>query len=695
MRKILNAMVFVFLLVLFIAVHSEQASADSSVTTLPNFHYANQDKTPSANTFIIRFGKDTVVDSITGAYKNGYLDTNWSTQVSSAMVRHVGFYHGKDVDVKITIQKSQNNLDGGSLKVGDPDYFLGIDIRGEMRVSYEFFGQDGQPLEVETAFNYQGLNSNKTIGFLNPDHTIKSIYANNPTNIVYYTGQDSNQNSWMYFTNHVQNIPYRHPTQSLEVATAPISRIDAVIHNNDSTTSSLVYYTDFLAPPEFSRAEAVSNTASRADQVELLATQTMPSMTKNSRMQQLQLDFGANLAEGKQYEIDHFSVTNFNGEDLTEKFVSTPLSKEEWLIEVKDPTDDHLYDTTLKYKLSLKWVGSAQQPVDEQLLQNNQLPLAFHVQTMINGEMNPMSEAVETINYLGEVTINLEDQNGETLQTPIIKKGYVTSAFDVTEEYPEIPGYYPVKNAPEDDRGIFLPESQNITHRYAKGEPIRFVLTKAEEPLKIPRFSHTRKLSFTINHAAKDSVSVLAKCGEAIQKLKTYPAGQSEINDTIDFKVPPDWLNKEVQFYVENNLTQRSNIEIRHLQVETGPELFLPASLSFGEQEIPAQNQTIPAANQEAVKIEDDSQLEESHWTIKVKEQVPLTSSQSNKLEKALSFQTSDQTFWLNDKDQVIWQGEGTQKLTEAGQFNLSLKPSDKIGSYQGVVLWTMEDAPQ
>ncbi|MGH2140667.1 hypothetical protein ACQ10D_14925, partial [Enterococcus faecalis] len=86
-----------------------------------------------------------------------YMAVSQTTNKSKALVKNVGFYEGKAVNLLVTLQRNKSNLDVESISFTE-SYFLGITIKDEMLVTYDFVDNYGQRLTIETAFNYYGLN---------------------------------------------------------------------------------------------------------------------------------------------------------------------------------------------------------------------------------------------------------------------------------------------------------------------------------------------------------------------------------------------------------------------------------------------------------------------------------------------------------------------------------------------------------
>lgn len=662
------------------------------LTDLGYFRWTNQTSTPAENTFLMRYGEQTTVEPIEGNVKSNIITVDRQTSVSSALIKKVGFYKGKEVNLKVTLKRNKSNLDGGSIYF-TKDYFLSIEISGEMVVTYDFLDSQGKPMTVETAFNYYGMNHNKYIGFQKPGTVIKYLYANNPTNILYDIWDGGGDDYWGYYKNVTVGIPWYDPRQNFEIATNPISKIMFMVHNNDSTPSSIDYRTEFLAKPEFSPAYAEDSTFETADQgVYVKAYQTIPDVSQWKKATAVQVSFHlAQIEQTRQYMPEKIKVTNFNGDDLTDLFTSE--SREENLvISAKDPSDGRLYDTVLQYHVYLKWIGD-QHPVDEAQISAGQLTLPFRVQTMLDGRSIDETSGQTLVNYMGKAKVIFEDEEKNSLLSPVEKNGVLTTAFDFTKEYPDIPGYIPMKNEKNADQGQFLPKEQTIMHLYRRILPLTFVLKNKENPWIISRFSKKAKLDFSFSHEERELVHLFAKCHGQEQEIKSYDNEETQAEGHLDFRVPDEWIGREVSFYLKSNLGRQSQEEKRRILIDHSPKLLLPERLNFGVQEIPANEKEIEATNQKEIQIEAIDQSAPSKWTIKVREEKPLTNTRNFQL-SPLEFVIQGKTTILTDADQSIWEGSGNAQLDSPDKIQLKLHPSDESGSYEGTLVWTLEDAP-
>ena len=49
----------------------------------------------------------------------------------------------------------------------------------------------------------------------------------------------------------------------------------------------------------------------------------------------------------------------------------------------------------------------------------------------------------------------------------------------------------------------------------------------------------------------------------------------------------------------------------------------------------------------------------------------------------------------INEDDQPIWDGSGSTKVSLAEHLQLAIHPSDTVGTYNGVLCWSLEDVPE
>lgn len=457
--KSLTLLLLIFSGLLFLTSKKVEA-APRPLTQLGYFHWANQAKTPANNTFIMHHGQQTEVIPLSGNVRGEILTVDRNTNVSSCLVKNVGYYHGEQINLKVTIERNKGNLAGGSIYFSK-GYFLGIDIDGEMMVTYEFLNQNNTPVTVETAFNYYGLNPNKYIGFLSPSTLIKGLYANNPTHILYDVWDGGTDDYWVYFKNITRGIPWRDPRQNLELTTNPINKVKFIVHNNDATTSSLGYVTDFLAEPEFPVAYGVDSSFEKANQdIYLRAQQTIPNIEKWEKNKSMELCFNLQkIYSTHQYSFKEAKVTNLNGDDLTDLFKISNEPNGNVALVINNLNDKRLYDTVLLYDIKLNWKGM-DYPVDIGLLKDEKLPLSFDIKTLLNDQPLGEQSGKSSVNYKGKIIIPFLDEKDNILQSPSVKEGIITTPYDVSKDYPEIKDYYPIKNEKE-DVGVYLPDEQD------------------------------------------------------------------------------------------------------------------------------------------------------------------------------------------------------------------------------------------
>lgn len=676
---------------IFLGVEKVEA-APRPLTELGYFHWANQSITPAANTFIMHYGENTSVEPIEGEVYSNYMAVSRTTNKSKALVKNVGFYEGKAVNLLVTLQRNKSNLDGGSISFTE-SYFLGITIKGEMLVTYDFVDNYGQPLTIKTAFNYYGLNSNKYVGYKNPGTIIDALYAENPTHILYDTWDGGDDDYWLYLKNVTAGVPWRDPRQRFEMTTKSISTVTFVVHNNDTTPSSIVYFTDFLAKPEFPPAYAMDTYFENAETAVCLnVQQTIPNIDQWTKPSQMVVNVNLNqVNQTKQYQFDKVLVTDFKGEDLTDLFTSQ-TDGENVQIMTKNLSDSRLYDTVLQYKVYLKWQGT-QNPVDTALISSGKLDLPFSARTLLDGENLEETTATSSVNYVGKATAVFLNEQDNAIHEPVTKEGILTTPFDLSNQYPKIAGYEPIKT--QQDQGMFLPEEQTIIHRYREKKLLQFKLMDEENPLLVSRFTNQREVTFSFSHDPSTNITLIAKCGTEEKELKKYVDAPESVVDKVTYTFPEHWLNREVFFYIKDENNQESEKDSRTLQKEAGPKLILPDTINFGVNEIPATETMIPSITNKEIRIEDTSKLDKSRWTIKVKEEQPLKNESGELLDKRISYGEKNQRVLINADSQPILQGSGNATANLTKQLQLTIFPSDPVGRYSGVLRWSLEDAPE
>lgn len=676
---------------IFLGVEKVEA-APRPLTELGYFHWANQSITPAANTFIMHYGENTSVEPIEGEVYSNYMAVSRTTNKSKALVKNVGFYEGKAVNLLVTLQRNKSNLDGGSISFTE-SYFLGITIKGEMLVTYDFVDNYGQPLTIKTAFNYYGLNSNKYVGYKNPGTIIDALYAENPTHILYDTWDGGDDDYWLYLKNVTAGVPWRDPRQRFEMTTKSISTVTFVVHNNDTTPSSIVYFTDFLAKPEFPTAYAMDTYFENAETAVCLnVQQTIPNIDQWTKPSQMAINVNLNqVNQTKQYQFDKVLVTDFKGEDLTDLFTSQ-TDGENVQIMTKNLSDSRFYDTVLQYKVYLKWQGT-QNPVDTALISSGKLDLPFSARTLLDGENLEETTATSSVNYVGKATTVFLNEQDNAIHEPVTKEGILTTPFDLSNQYPKIAGYEPIKT--QQDQGMFLPEEQTIIHRYREKKLLQFKLMDEENPLLVSRFTNQREVTFSFSHDPSTNITLIAKCGTEEKELKKYVDAPESVVDKVTYTFPEHWLNREVFFYIKDENNQESEKDSRTLQKEAGPKLILPDTINFGVNEIPATETMISSITNKEIRIEDTSKLDKSRWTIKVKEEQPLKNENGELLDKRISYGEKNQRVLINADSQPILQGSGNATANLTKQLQLTIFPSDPIGRYSGVLRWSLEDAPE
>ncbi|MCH4059105.1 MAG: hypothetical protein LKE97_04375 [Pediococcus pentosaceus] len=183
---------------------------------------------------------------------------------------------------------------------------------------------------------------------------------------------------------------------------------------------------------------------------------------------------------------------------------------------------------------------------------------------------------------------------------------------------------------------------------------------------------------------------MVGNCAGEKRILKEYSNAAHQVDDEIICQFPKSWINKKVDFYLEDDQHQMSNKETRIIKQERGPELSLPSKIDFGSHEIPLEITVCSLTRAEWVHVKDRSELDHYPWILKVREEHPLTNQNDQKLISRLYFKGNV----INGENQTIGQDTGNLNLDLSQYLQLVLEPTDQIGSYHGELRWTLEDAP-
>ncbi|MDB8873672.1 hypothetical protein [Pediococcus acidilactici] len=257
--------------------------------------------------------------------------------------------------------------------------------------------------------------------------------------------------------------------------------------------------------------------------------------------------------------------------------------------------------------------------------------------------------------------------------------------------YPEVSGYFPVKNDASKDTGYFMPYDQTVVHRYRKKQQMHFELKDKDDNIYVSRFTNKGKVAFSFAQATAGKITLVASCKGEQRVLKEYTNAPKRVTDEFMYSFPKAWLGEQVTFYVEDTNHQRSNKEVRTIKQEHGPQMSLPKQINFKTLNIPAETTTVSLPKEEFLKIADQSKVDQRYWTVKLCEQRPLTSKENWVLSQRLRFGEVS----INNVSQIVYQGKGNVSLDLSKYLQIELNPLDRVGDYHGELRWTLEDAPE
>ncbi|MGC2993304.1 hypothetical protein ACPTI2_10835 [Enterococcus faecalis] len=677
--------------------------AEESDLVINSQYYKNAltEKIPAANTFIIRNGENTTFEKVSGKISGTTLITgvNDDTHESSVLFHNVGFYEGENVNLKVTVEMLKPY--GTDMYLNKSDFLLlKIYAHGVARVTYEFLDDRLQPFELKTTFNQGGLNKWKDLSVVDPENIIENLYTR-PDSELSYT---LTNNVMTFKGNGDANVRYD-DKHKLAITTKKVSKVQFIVKNNDDRSatqggaSDIYYLSQFFPDIEFPEAQTRRLSVQTIANQEVLSefNQVVPYMKSSNYLKNL--SYSINNLSQKQFSIQNVEIKDFYGRNRTDWFEQNVTESGELIISAKPDVlaSSEFYDNIYVFSIHNQFIGSAKNPVDKNELNDNHVyRLNYQLKQIINQEEHLVGEGYSDVSFNGQIKLSFVDETGQSILKDQVITGIITDSFDLSSCYPVIDGYYPQKEKTGSNQDLvyFKPQFQHFVHYYKKGLPMKFSLKNAENPLRVSRFTKTRDITIHFSHDAHERIQLIARCGSQKIMLKEYKNVPEEYEDTLTMKAPDSWLDKEVLFYIQSETGRLSSEESRHLVLDDGVKLVLPKTLSFGQQEISGTNKVVHAQNGKEISVNDQSALDLSRWSIKVKEEKPLTSEHGAVLRNALSFFIQGNKYTINSSNQLVWQGSGNASLSKSDSIDLTLIPSYKVGKYLGTLCWTLEEAP-
>ncbi|WP_291292138.1 hypothetical protein [Enterococcus sp.] len=695
-KERIELLLSVVLLLCVFCMSTKKVTAQTEGSIIESSYYRNAltDKISADHAFIMRNGESTKIEKVSGVVNSERIITGIdSVKESAALIRNVGYYQGHPVNVKVTVKMLQPS--GADMLITKNEFLrLKIWANGTSEITYEFLDDKMQPIQLKTTFNEMGLNKWKDIRIPQAATAIEHIFAAPDSTIQY--SEDEQGTLTLKGQGNADN--WSDDACKLAITTKAISKFQFIVKNNDSRTSiagisELQYLSNFFPAVEFPYAypQPVATQNIENNEVITCFQQTVPYLDpKNFRSS---LSYKIENPKQNQFQIKGLKVKDFYGNDRTSWFDQKIDEQGNLFIQAKASTlkNRAFYDNSYQFTLYHTFIGGADRPVDPDAIIDDCFLLQPVLYEDVGDGERLIGNLAATIYYYNEVKINFVDENNQPLLNPGTIKGRITDSVDLSSFYPTINGYYPIPA--EKNRILVMPGAQEVFHHYKKGVPLLFTLKDRQQKIVIPRFSKTVNLSYDFSHDRQQKIQVVAQHGEKKQVLKKYDLGNIQTEDTVAFNLPEDWLNKEVNLYLENEEGEKSAAETRVFVPESGPRLQLPAVLSFGTHSIPAFNQYLFAESQ-PIKVEDNSRLEQSKWTVKVKIETPLKNNQQQELRDALVFAEKTGDVLLSEQEQPVWEGSGSATLAK-NRLKLLLRPTDHVGKYSGSLVWTLEDAPQ
>lgn len=677
-----------------------QESYADPITQLPNFQYSGTMLPESKDIFNFRYGKNTYFKKLSGEVLNGEkLYVNKTPSEAQAMIYHIGYYQGKNINVKITLTGR-----AGGLYINKKDFLnIDLDIGGWITIKFEFFDQANNLVSIPLTTNWNKIN--KQVSLKIGKDKIRYLIAD-PTNQFTYKEESNGE---LTLQNNVTSAVDTGINSSLQCILYPTTEVSFNFNHKQGYNSYIKYNYENLNASMLSNAYGLDERFDtfNSNDLTLTAVQDISnniadeSNASNGKLNALATNFRKEIDSlpFSQYKIDGFQVLDSDGNNLTDLFSLSVKDENDIILIARNPKDNRLYNTALMYLVKSKWIGSEEKPVDPGRIDNNgYLKVPFEVQTTSIPNNTFISKGQSSIFYKGNININFVDIDNpeKILRDPLTIPSILTLSFDLSKEYPDIPNYQPVftpsNDSENNDKGILLEKTKEITHQYLRKNNIHFEILN-KDSLTINQGTQTEvTMNFSVSLELSDAYDLYGEYNGKRQLIHHYTTSNGK-KDSLTFNIPKEWIGKKVIFYVvSNHYNTESNKEERQI-IAREPELRVPPIFSFGETEIKNEKYGIllPDALKNEIKVIDDAQVK---WKINIKEMLPFSAKNEEQLLERIHFTIKGKEYILNQEDQTILTGETSTQLDKNDSIFIIITPADKPGKYQGILEWTLLNGP-
>lgn len=330
---------------------SVSAEETGKIIESPYYQDAYTQKIPAENTFIMRNGELTTFEKISGNVQSDKMITGKaSTSLSAVLIRNVGIYQGKMVNIKVTLEMLKPL---GTDLLLTKEEFLRLQVwsGGVAKVTYEFLDQDLQPFPLKTTFNFKGLNKWKDVTINNSDETVDHLFATPDSAISY-----QQRNNEMTLTGTGDGSTFEYDSRKIAITTKAIDKFEFIIKNNDTRSgttgiSEVQYLSQFFPNVEYPYAQVQKTSAQKIinNEVSTCFQQIVPYTETNNKISAM--TYLIKEPKQNQFCLKNVTIKDFYGVDRTGWFNQQIDQEGNLLVSVKSSilTNEEFYDNTYQF----------------------------------------------------------------------------------------------------------------------------------------------------------------------------------------------------------------------------------------------------------------------------------------------------------------------------------------------------------
>lgn len=459
---------------------------DDTVSWLPDYEkWSSFNETiPKETTFVmtpamaepIAASEDINIKSDKETVTFGKRDMLKPNEPSWVRWTNVGYYKGKKIDLKLTLQsqsmvyltEKDNQYNTITLKGSNAFSFSvtsAIEKEG-MNVTYEFLDQQGNKVPVSGYWPISDIYNDQMISI--PTKEIKKIYSLSRGNASEEdtTCTDCTLLSYSLDGSNIRIIgqserSLKPEQQALVFTYENETSIDYMLFSNESTPRQKIdvkyapsdIYMRVAIPDVIDDSQIISEVSSK-QQFTNQFIQYIPFEPKNKRDQHM--NWKVMLPENSIFDVPIQKIHIFDESGIQQQdLFDITLQNQEITIKPKSLDNDSLYNHYYWFKIPLTFNGTE---VKEQDLDQKWLNYKSTVQLFINNQLQNQVMSGTKINMQANVDYQYKDQNGDVFHSEN-KHTLITHKIPKVEE--QRPGYRYINSEPNDYQDKIILESKS------------------------------------------------------------------------------------------------------------------------------------------------------------------------------------------------------------------------------------------